>query len=179
MVSDIPMSLLQTDDWIAAVCNSGDVESVREIMVRCAETMLPYWEARFDKDESMSHLTTAMRQFLSNPSPETQRTLKSLIPSNRFPRTWDLSPPPGVFPENVGSDCPADFAGDAIAYAALALVDSCFSAHSPNVGSALDVSIEAIARLFGERDTDDDSKVDHYSNAKKYIRRKLLGEPVR
>src|SRR4051794_32697252 len=75
MVSDIPMNLLQSDDWIASVCNSGDTESVREIMVRCAETMLPYWEARFNKDESMSQLTAAMRQFSSNPNPEWRRTL--------------------------------------------------------------------------------------------------------
>ena len=39
--------------------------------------------------------------------------------------------------------------------------------------------IEAIARLFGERDRNDDSNVDHYSNAKKYVRQKLLREPVR
>ena len=77
MVSGMPMRLLQSDDWIAAVCNSGNTGSVREIMVRCAETMLPYWEARFDKDESMSQLITAMRQFSVNPISETRSILKS------------------------------------------------------------------------------------------------------
>src|SRR5262245_30559890 len=102
MVSDttIALRLLQADDWIAAVCNSDDKESVCEILVRCAETMLPYWEARFGKDESMSQLTTAMRRFSSKPTPETRRTLKSLIPPERLPRRWDLSPPPGLFPDN-------------------------------------------------------------------------------
>ena len=112
-------------------------------------------------------LDSRRRCVVSRPTQRLKREelSESLIPSDRFPRHWDLSPPPGLFPDNIGSDCPADFAGDAIVHAALALVDSYVSVHSADVGSALDASIEAIARLFGERDGDDDSDVDHHSNA--------------
>ena len=174
--SNSSIRLLQMDDWVAAVCNSDDTAAVREILVRCAEIMLPYWEARFDKVDSMSRLINAMHRFSSIPTAETQGALKALIPMNRFPRT--LPTHPGVIflylRKKIFSDCPADFAGDAIAYAALALVDSDASTYSANVNSALEASIEAIARLFAERDTNDESKVDHYSNAKSHIRKRLL-----
>ncbi len=156
--SNSSIQLLQMDDWVAAVCNSDDTETVREILVRCAETMLPYWEARFDKDDSMPRLINAMHRFASTPTAETQIALKALIPLNRLPRKFP--PHPGVFfefsPEDIGSDCPADFAGDAVAYVALALVDSDSVTNSAHVGSALEASIEAIARLFAERESNDE-----------------------
>ena len=56
-ISDAVAELLQTEDWEASVSDSKDVSVVREVMIRCAEMMLPYWEARFNDDESMSAIT--------------------------------------------------------------------------------------------------------------------------
>lgn len=164
--------LLHSDDWAIAARQCDDIATVREVVVCCAEVVLPYWQSRFHRDEAMEALTSTMRRFADNPNHETQAEVRSRIPTDRLPRKWDLSP---VFElDSIGSDCPADFAGDAIAYCALALVGFDLSIERDNLYKAIDTTIETIARLFGERDTDDDSDVDHVDTAKEYLRQKLI-----
>jgi hypothetical protein len=169
-------NLVRSGEWLSTLHHSKNSAAVREVLVRCAEIMLPYWEARFHQDESMGELVSAMRSFAANPNLETRRSLQLLIPEQRVDRHGGLSPPPG-WPVSIESDCPADFAGDAISHAAFAMADSSSQpGSSPYLYSAMDNAIEAIARLFGERDPDEDSPTDHRAAAKEYLRARLLGD---
>ncbi len=161
--------LVRDGDWLYALYNSDDSAAVREILVRCAEIMLPYWDARFHRDEAMGKLISAMHHLAAHPNLDGRRNLESLIPERRVYRHGGLSPPPG-FPEPADSDCPADFAGDTITHAALAM-----SGSSQHLHAAMDTAIETFARLFGERDPDEDSPTDHRAVAGEYLRAKLLG----
>jgi hypothetical protein len=118
----------------------------------------------------MSDLIDAMARFNVNPTAEMQSQLEGLIP-RRVRRHWDLSPPPG-FPDPVGSDCPADFAGDAIFHAACAMTDE-LAPDSGVVHFALDSAVESIARLLAERDRTDENARDYRAEAANYIRDKI------
>ena len=114
----------------------------------------------------METLVGLMLDFAKSASLDNKLKLKAAIP-RRERRHWDLSPPPGFFDEEL-SDCPADFAGDSIFYAACAMlsdqVDGC------DDRLAFDAATECLARLLVERDA-------QYSDDKDY--RYLAGEHLR
>lgn len=156
-------------DWVDSVCNCSDAATKRLVLHACAKVVLPYWESRFYQDDSMTSVVKCMANATSDPSTEVVGVLKAAIP-HRTRRNWDLSPPPGFFDDDR-SDCPADFAGDSIYYAASAFVSPC-DTHDDRYAFA--TARECIARTLAERDGGDDDSVDYVGMADEYLRNKLL-----
>jgi len=97
-------SLLEAMDWVDAICSCEDQNLKRFALYSCANSVLPYWQSRFEDDESMENLLDVMLAASNSPSVENDTLLKKAIPK-RERRHWDLSPPPGFADENY-SDCP-------------------------------------------------------------------------
>lgn len=163
--------LLDTPNWVDSICECPDVATRRLVLQACAEVILPYWESRFDRDDSMANLVRNMSASLKTPSIENDALLEAAIPQ-RIRRNWDLSPPPGFFEEHC-SDCPADFAGDSIYYAACAFFDSP-GTHPSDAKHALTTARECLARLFFERNPDFDGRVDYKRMADDHLRERIL-----
>lgn len=167
----LALRLLTDDDWVGAVCDSNDAAAIREVLLRCAQMMLPYWEARFTRDESMAAVVDMMQRVVAVPTEENRTALKSAIPK-RVRRHWDLSPPPGMCPDPINSNCPADFAGDSIFYCASA-VSSGDASDLDDTRSALENAVESIARLLAERNTDDDNGTDYCRTASGFVKERI------
>ena len=163
-------SLIEKPNWVNAICDCKDNVAKRWALYACAMAVLPYWESRFQHDDSMSKLVGCMALAANNPSPENDANLKSAIP-RRERKHWDLSPPPGFFEEHY-SDCPADFAGDSVFYAACAFINDPFDDHDDI--SAFDTAKECLARVFVERDANYNDATDYQGMADKHLRSKML-----
>jgi len=163
-------SLLDATDWVDAICTCRDPTSKRLALYLCAKAVLPYWESRFERDDSMQSLIRRMSSAATSPTPENDALLKAAIPK-RHRRHWDLSPAPGFFDENY-SDCPADFAGDSIFYAACAMLND--PIYDGDDSSAFETALECFARLFAERDTEYDDNTDYQNLANKHLRKRIL-----
>lgn len=164
-------NLLREPDWIGAVVVSPDAAAQRAVLVACAELMLRYWESRFD-DEAMPQLVHVIGR-LAHDNEDIRGSIQQRIPRARLPRSGDLPPLPGI-PEPLGSDCPADFGGDAITYAAMSLTESSDTVDRTYLAEAFDSAVAAIARRLAERDRDDDLPRDYLAEAKEYLRRKVF-----
>lgn len=153
-----------------ALCNCEDIVAKRWALYACANTVLPYWDARFFRDESMSNVVSSMYKAISHPSPENEAKLKSTLPI-RVRKHWDISTPPGFFEPNY-SDCPADFAGDSIFYAACAFINDPFDDNDDF--SAFSNAKECLARVFVERDLNYDDQTDYQTMAEVHLRSKMV-----
>jgi hypothetical protein len=118
----------------------------------------------------MENLLDAMLAASNSPSVENDTLLKKAIPK-RERKHWDLSPPPGFVDENY-SDCPADFAGDSIFYAACAMLNAPIDDRDDH--SAFENALECLARLFVERDANYDDGTDYQGMANEYLRNKMI-----
>jgi len=163
-------SLLDAMDWVDAICSCDDQNLKRFSLYSCANSVLPYWQSRFEDDESMENLLDAMLAASNSPSVENDTLLKKAIPK-RERRHWDLSPPPGFADENY-SDCPADFAGDSIFYAACAMLNDPIDDGDDYF--AFETALECLARLFVERDANYDDGTDYQGMANEHLRKKIL-----
>ena len=163
-------TLLNQSCWVDAVCDCNDVAVKRVALYMCATSVLPYWESRFHNDESMARVVDCMSTVVKSPSTEHEMELCAVIPK-RVRRHWDLSPAPG-FPELNYSDCPADFAGDSIFYAAHAFVNEAM--HDSDEKSSFDTAIECVARILVERDGNHDDNTDYHLLASNHLRNTIL-----
>lgn len=163
-------SLLDATDWVDAICSCEDQNLKRFALYSCATSVLPYWQSRFDDDESMEKLLDAMSVASNSPSVENDTLLKRAIPK-RERRHWDLSPPPGFVDENY-SDCPTDFAGDSIFYAACAMLNDPIDDADDH--STFETALECLARLFAERDENYNDGTDYQGMANEHLRNKIL-----
>lgn len=163
-------SLLQESDWVNAISACPNALARRWVLFACANVVLPYWESRFDRDDSMSKLVDHMKHAALAPSVENDARLKAAIP-NRQRKHWDLSLPPD-FGEEHRSDCPADFAGDSIFHAAHAFFSE--PNDSNDFLSAFETAQECLGRLFAERDKDFEGDTNHDEMAATYLQEKML-----
>lgn len=167
---NLARSLIEKPDWVSAICDCKDAVARRWALYACAKAILPYWESRFHRDDSMTNLVDCMAKATKDPSPANDANLKSAIPK-RERKHGDLSPPPGFFEEHY-SDCPADFAGDSLFYAACAFINDPFDDHDGV--SAFDTAKECLARVFVERDANYNDNTDYQGMADQHLRSKML-----
>jgi hypothetical protein len=166
----VARSLVAKADWVNAICGCQDPAARRWALYACAKAVLPYWESRYQRDDSMQNLVDCMSMAASAPSIENDATLKAAIPKRERKR-WDLSPPPGFFEEHY-STCPADFAGDSVFHAACAFINDPIDDHDDL--SAFATAKECLARLFVERDANYDDNKNYQDIADDYLRQKML-----
>jgi hypothetical protein len=142
-------------------------------LVAIAEMMLPYWESRYTRDDRMERLVEAMRAWRANPSRQSQgEVFTALRPVAIQPRSYDMSPV-FDFPEPTNSDCPADFAGDAIVAATNAVTEIGRGDFRVCVNRCFEAASNAVARSLERRRPNDES-VDFWAEALEQLRREML-----
>lgn len=167
---NLARSLVENPDWVDAICDCDDTVAKRWVLYACAKAVLPYWESRFQRDDSMSNMVECMAMAANDPSPQNDANLRSAIPDRRQKKR-DLSAPPRFF-ENQHSDCPADFAGDSVFRAAIAFTSAPGNEHADY--AAIETAKECLARVFVERDAQYDDDTDYQGIAETHLRRTML-----
>ena len=164
--------LQNAEDWVTA-CPEADVSVCGVILAAGSEVMLRLWESRYTRDDSMFRVVDAMRRWAAEPSVERQEEVAA---ANRRGSVTDDSPwlcIPWEMPRRIGSDTPADFAGDAIVWAAKALTEAGTVAEfRPALKEALDLALEAIARQLDEHSPDETT--DYWRQAHSELRDEIL-----
>ena len=163
-------SLLQEPVWASVICECSDQIAKRWVLFACAKTVLPYWDSRFHPDESMSNIVDCMANSAQSPTFESDSILKAAIPKREF-SLWEISQPLG-FIEGRFRNCPADFAGDSVFYAACVFLDQARDDHDDF--AAFETAKECFTRLFVERDPNYDDADDYRAKADKHLREKML-----
>jgi hypothetical protein len=169
--------LSQPESSIEDLLGVANEPSVAVGLIAIAEVMLPYWESRYPHDDRMERLVDVMRTWRANPSRrlrgEVFETLRTAAVEREIV-THDLSPAWDVHDvEPVHSDCPADFAGDAIVAAANAVVETKAPDFDKCAKRCLDAATNAVARSL-ERRRPDDEPADFVGEAIEQLRRAVL-----
>ena len=122
--------------------------------------MLCYRESHYSGDDKMSRVVLAMKQWLQDPTHDSTASLEQALAKAtgklRYDIYRELSMPD--VPEIIGSDCPADFAGDSIVWAARALFNlNEREQFQDGARRSLTFATEAVSRMYAERNPLDDN----------------------
>ena len=166
----IAQSLIQRPDWVDAIRTCEDAAAKRWALYARAKVMLPYWESRYQRDDSMSNLVDHMAIGVRTPSSENDAQLEAAIPRRQL-SDRDLCILEGFGLDDY-SNCPADFAGDSIFCAARAFFDRPDDDY--HLLYAFDTAEECLARLLVARDAHYDDNTDYPGMAKEHLREKML-----
>ena len=170
------------------------------MLAALSKLMLPYWQARYSRDETVEQLVQRMETWALAPSPTTQLPLYDQFQSMSveiYPDVYKfLSMPSDMVPPKPKKfRYPGDMAGDSIYHAARHIVmlrtgeyDSQFP-DSPigysdldwndqngfcnDFAKSKDRAIDAVSQAMGHRNPDNDA-TDHWLIAHKHVRGALL-----
>lgn len=148
-------TIWDSPNWIDALCDSSSRHLIAGVVVASTSLVYPYWEAANIDDDKMKFAVDAMRQWFFSRSEQSTVSLTSatrlITGKPKYDIYRELSLPDS--PDVIGSDSPADFAGDSIVWGANALV--CFD-ESERLRlfsrRSLEFAVEAISRLMEERE---------------------------
>jgi hypothetical protein len=133
--------------------------------------MLPYWESDYDRDDGMARLVVAIVDWSRNMSDSNFHAVENRLHGVAQPREGWLSFP-GEQPIPIRNNCPADLAGDSIVSAANAIMEHGKEDFRPFVHEALRDAVEAIARVMGERQPEDET-TDFWSLAVRHLQEEI------
>lgn len=163
------LDVLTQPDWTSAVTYCDDREVLDVVLLACARAMLPYWEARFEQDVTMERLIARLRDVVQDPTDLNRNRLLDAVPKREKRAYLSM---PDFDPGFIRSDCPADFAGDAIFHAACE-VGRTTEPEDEDAFEAFQCATECIARVLAERG-EGGSGIDIFEKASVLLRERIV-----
>lgn len=168
--------LSETCEW-SALPTSSDRLGVAAMLTACANYMLRYWESHYTDDVKMPLLAHALVDWANDPSKDNMDTVVSAYGSVSGPTrysSYDLGLCDPFKIDFVGSDCPADYAGVSIVWAAAAVANmNDHAVFHVLAQRSIDCALEAVTRMMGERAPHDEAQ-DTCRKAEEHLRGQIL-----